>query len=74
MMWVYDVGITTIYCGKHMLWTYTVEDTVYPVGHTKCIYTVGGMLWTNGYIMWTTPYMMWVTWSSTVYINMTHNI
>ena len=53
MLWVYAVGITTIYCGKHMLWAYTVDDTGYAVDIIV---------------------MMWVTSSSTVYINVIHNI
>ena len=67
MMWVYVVGIATIYRGIHMMWVYTVDDSVYSVGHK------------SAYIPWVICCvhnidMMWVTWLSTVYIHVIHII
>ena len=67
----YAVGIysgrQSIYCGEHMLWIYTVDDTIYTVGNTSI------------YIPWVIccgqqRYMMWVRYCPHYIHNVTHSI
>ena len=78
MLWVCNVGITTICCGQHVLWVYTVpvDITIICCGNTCCGYHGGYMVWKSqphaviniwcGYIMWA-YHMLWTTCAVGIY-------